>query len=68
MDKPAADFQRSRTDQRIVNAVLSIGLVASLVMAWPMMTNNLGPTYTLFFWAPFVGCYLLSRVYLFLRR
>jgi hypothetical protein len=63
-------FNRSQTDRRIMLALGTVGLVASVVMAFPMM---IGLKYALVdgstFWfpIPFVACYLLAKAICWLR-
>ena len=71
MRDPSREFQRTETTRRVANALMFIGLVASLVMAFPMMiglSSALANGVTLFFFVPLVACFFLARLWVFLRR
>jgi hypothetical protein len=64
-------FQRSQTDRRIMLVLGTLGLVASLALAFPMMvglTQALAEGSTFLFPIPFIACYLLARLIIFARN
>ena len=64
------DFKRSQTNRRITNVLLLIGLVASLVVAFPMMIglkSALAEGTTLFFFVPITLCFIAAKLIVFAR-
>jgi hypothetical protein len=71
MSDPEAAFKRSVTDKRITNVLLLIGLLASIVVAFPMMIGlkyALAQGTTMFFFVPFLVCLVLAKLIVFARR
>ena len=65
-------FQRSQTDLRIKSILIVLGVVGSLIMAFPMMIGfrgfaGLGGGYV-FSVIPFVVCFALAHAIVFARR
>jgi hypothetical protein len=65
------DFASSQTDRRIMLVLGTLGLVASLALAFPMMIGlnyALVENSTFLFPIPFIACYALAKLIIFLRR
>lgn len=64
---PNADvmFERSESTRRVTNAIVMVGLFASLLLAFPMMIGfnpAIGSAIPLFFFVPFVVCVVAANV------
>ena len=71
MTKQERAFERSQTDRRIMLVLGTIGLVASLLLAFPLMIGlkyALVEGSTFFFPIPFVGCYVLAKLIIYARN
>jgi hypothetical protein len=66
------DFRHDQTDIKIVNTFSLIGLVASLLLAFPMMIGYVGPAGLgggyVFIPVPLVACFTLAKLIVWLRR
>ena len=71
MSNPVEEFHRSQTDQRIKSLLMLLGIVGSLIMAFPMMIGfrgfaGLGGGYV-FAMIPVVACFMLAHAIVFVR-
>ena len=65
MPNAEVDFARSQSTKRITNVLLLLGMVASLVLAFPLMIGlpaGLRDGRPLFFFVPIVAAYVLATV------
>ncbi|HEY5925545.1 MAG TPA: hypothetical protein VIV11_27860 [Kofleriaceae bacterium] len=71
MIKQERAFERSQTDRRIMLVLGTIGLVASLLLAFPLMIGleyALVEGSTFLFPIPFVACYVLAKLIIYARN
>ncbi len=71
MRDPVVDFERSQEERRILFVFVLLGLIASAVVAFPLMIGYV-PTVAsgraMFFWVPLVASYALGHGVVRVRR
>jgi hypothetical protein len=71
MRDPVVDFQRSQEERRILFVFLLLGLIASAVVAFPLMIGYVPAIKSgrgMFFWVPLVASYALGYGVVRVRR